>query len=513
MARQAHFVVVGGGTAGWIAAFIIQDSIRRLKLDARVSVVESTKIPTVGVGEATTAAFHVFLRHFNIDIFEFFRKTEATYKLGIRHEDWRRKGFTYYGPIDDPHMVVQPPAGAPSDYLNVYAVSAGHRVQDMHLFGPLLEKKKAPWALKDDGSLLPLGPFLPAYHFDQSLVGKFLKSKSDGVAIVDNVLTGVERHAETGDVTAVLFEDGERLAGDFFIDATGFRKRLIVGELDAPWISYAHELPVNRALPFWLDIKPGDEIPNYTRAWAHEAGWMWQIPTQFRFGCGYVYSDAFQTPDEAHAAAERIVGQKIEARGDIQFRIGRLEKAWINNVVAVGLSSSFLEPLESTSIHGTIVQMMMFAGQYLRDPALMTEKLRDDYNARVGRQVDDFRTFVNTHYVTERDDTPFWREVRASRIHPETTERLARWRTEMPRREHFPDYLFGLPHVETQLHYPVLDGLGLLDPAVAKAEMARDPKLRKFARETHGSLVKEYRLASSRALGHAEFLEIVRGMG
>ncbi|WP_374627682.1 tryptophan 7-halogenase, partial [Devosia sp.] len=257
----------------------------------------------------------------------------------------------------------------------------------------------------------------------------------------------------------------------------------------------------------------GDEIPNYTRAWAHEAGWMWQIPTQFRFGCGYVYSDAFQTPDEAHAAAERIVGQKIEARGDIQFRIGRLEKAWINNVVAVGLSSSFLEPLESTSIHGTIVQMMMFAGQYLRDPALMTEKLRDDYNARVGRQVDDFRTFVNTHYVTERDDTPFWREVRASRIHPETTERLARWRTEMPRREHFPDYLFGLPHVETQLHYPVLDGLGLLDPAVAKAEMARDPKLRKFARETHGSLVKEYRLASSQALGHAEFLEIVRGMG
>ena len=106
-------------------AFIIQDSIKRLKLDAKVTVVESTKIPTVGVGEATTAAFHVFLRHFDIDIFEFFRTTEATYKLGIRHEDWRRKGFTYYGPIDDPHQVVKAPPGAPSDYLNVYAVSAG----------------------------------------------------------------------------------------------------------------------------------------------------------------------------------------------------------------------------------------------------------------------------------------------------------------------------------------------------------------------------------------------------
>lgn len=510
---QAHFVIVGGGTAGWISAFIIQDSIRRKGLDARVSVVESSKIPTVGVGEATTAAFHVFLRHFGIDIFEFFRETEASYKLGIRHEDWRRKGYTYYGPIDDPHQVITPPPGAPSDYLNVYAVSAGHKVQDMHMFGPLLEKKKAPWALKPDGSLIPLGPFLPAYHFDQALVGKYLKSKSQGVTIVDNVLAGVERDGETGDVTALKFEDGERLEGDFFIDATGFGKKLIVKELNAPWISYAHELPVNRALPFWLEHEPGAPLPNYTRAWAQEAGWMWQIPTQSRFGCGYVYSDAFRTPDEAHAEVERVLGRKIEVRGDIRFQIGRLEKAWINNVVAVGLSSSFLEPLESTSIHGTIVQMMMFAGNYLRAPKEMRQNHRDDYNRRVGRQVDDFRTFVNTHYLTERDDTPFWREVRENRIHPETKERLARWKREMPRREHFPDYLFGLPHVETQLHYPVLDGLGLLDQAVARAEMARDPKLRKFARETHDSLVKEYKQAATKALDHREFLDRVNAMG
>jgi tryptophan halogenase len=181
-------------------------------------------------------------------------------------------------------------------------------------------------------------------------------------------------------------------------------------------------------------------------------------------------------------------------------------------VVAVGLSSSFLEPLESTSIHGTIVQMMMFGGQYLRDPKTMTQALRDDYNRRVGRQVDDFRTFVNTHYMTEREDTPFWREVHANRIHPETKERLARWKTEMPRHEHFPQYLFGLPHMETQLHYPVLDGLGLLDPAVAKAEMARDPKLRAFAKKTHDELVKEYKQAATRAMGHAAFLKHVREM-
>ena len=513
MAKPAHFVVVGGGTAGWIAAFILQDSARKRKLDVKVSVVESSKIPTVGVGEATTAAFRVFLQQFGIDEFEFFRKTEATFKLGIRHEDWRRKGVTYYGPIDDPHQVVQPPPGAPSDYLNVYSVSVGRPVQDMHLFGPLLERKKTPYALKPDGSLIPLGPFHHAFHFDQALVGKFLKSKSVGVDIIDAVVSGIERNRETGDIRTLIMDDGQRVEADFFIDATGFRKRLMVQELQAPWVSYAHELPVNRALPFWLDIRPGEEIANYTRAWAQSSGWMWQIPTQFRYGCGYVYSDEFLSPDEAKREVETVLGRPIEVRGDIRFTIGRLEQAWIGNCLAVGLCQSFLEPLESTSIHGTIVQMMLFAGHYMKLPCEVTPPEREDYNRRVGRQVDDFRTFVNTHYVTEREDTPFWREVKAHRIHPETRERLAHWREKMPRHEDFPDYLAGLPHVQTQLHYPVLDGLGLLDPAVAKAEMARQPDIRAFARKTVDSLTKEYKQAAIKALGHAEFLELVRNTG
>jgi tryptophan halogenase len=142
MGKPAHFVIVGGGTAGWIAAFIIQDEARRRGFDFRISVVESSRIPTVGVGEATTAAFRVLLKHFGIDEFEFFRKTDASFKLGIRHEDWRRRGYTYYGPIDDPHQVIKAPPGAPSDYLNVYAVAAGRAVQEMHMFQPLLEQKK-----------------------------------------------------------------------------------------------------------------------------------------------------------------------------------------------------------------------------------------------------------------------------------------------------------------------------------------------------------------------------------
>jgi tryptophan halogenase len=269
---------------------------------------------------------------------------------------------------------------------------------------------------------------------------------------------------------------------------------------------------VNRALPFWLDIEPGDEIPNYTRAWAQEAGWMWQIPTQTRFGCGYVYSDEFRTPEEAKLEVERVVGREIEVRSDIRFQIGRIATPWIGNTIAVGLSSSFLEPLESTSIHGTIVQMMLFAKRFLDRPDKMNDDDRADYNTRVGRQVDDFRTFVNTHYMTERNDTPFWREVREHRIHPETKERLAKWQKQMPRMTDFPDYLDGLPHVQTQLHYPVLEGLGLLNQETAREEMARDPKLRQFAREAYEGLVKEYRNAAAQALDQAQYLQIVREM-
>jgi len=507
-----HFVIVGGGTAGWITAFIVQDELRRKKIPARVSVVEPSKIPTVGVGEATTAAFRVFLQSFKIDEQEFLRKTEASFKLGIRHEDWRKKGVTYYGPIDDPHQVIAPPPGAPSDYLNVYAVAAGRKVQDMHLFQPLLEEWKAPYALRPDGSMIPLGPFHYAFHFDQALVGRFLNSKSKGVEVIDGVVASVERDTTNGGIRSITLDTGLKVEGDFFFDCTGFHKRLIVKELGAPWKSYAHELPVNRALPFWIEHDPEKGIPNYTRAWAQESGWMWQIPTQTRFGCGYVYSDEFCTPEQAKLEVERVLGHEIEVRSDIRFQIGRIETPWMANVLAVGLSSSFLEPLESTSIHGTIVQMMLFARRFLKRPAEMNDDDRADYNQRIGRQVDDFRTFVNTHYLTQRDDTPFWREVREHRIHPETKERLERWKHEMPRHEHFPDYLDGLPHIQTQLHYPVLDGLGLLDPALARAEMARDPKLRQFARETYDSLVREYRGAAKQALTHADYLKRVREM-
>lgn len=509
--KQRRFVIVGGGTAGWLAAFVLADAAKRKGPPIAITMVESSKIPTIGVGEGTTAVFRMLLKNLGIDEMAFLRETEATIKFGIRHKNWRGEGTHYDGPIDDPHQVLRAPDGSPSEYLNVYASAAGRPLQDMHLFGHLMAQDKAPFAEKADGSLIAAGPFHYAYHFDQALVGRFLKRQAKGVTLLDATISGVERDAASGDITKLVFDDGQSLEGDFFIDATGFRRRLIGEAMGAKFLSYADALPVNRAMPFWLDIKEGEEIAPVTLSHALDAGWMWKIPTQKRYGCGYVYSDAHTSPEEAKREIETLLGRPIDVRNDIKLHVGRLDEVWRGNCLALGLASSFLEPLEATSIHGTVVQLLLFAGRFLKaDPATPAE--RDDYNARVGRQVDDFRTFINAHYCGGRSDTPFWRDFSAHRLHAETKARLDQWQKTMPRSEQFTPFLDGLPHVEAQLYYPVLDGLKLLDRRVAQAEMEKSPKIRDFARGAYDSLRKEYSAAAAQAMGHAAFLARARSL-
>jgi 2-polyprenyl-6-methoxyphenol hydroxylase-like FAD-dependent oxidoreductase len=486
----AHIVIVGGGTAGWLAAMMLSDVAARRQHPTRVTVIESSKIGTIGVGEGTTAVFRQMLKHFQIDETEFLAATGATIKYGIRHRDWRRLGHSYDGPIDDPHLVAH---GA---QLHTYAVAAGRSVGEAHLFQHLLNSRRAPFAVKD-GRDVPAGPFHHAYHFDQALAGKFLKSKAKGIALIDDQVAGVE--TGEGGITALVMESGQRVEGDFFLDCTGFRRALI-GALGAEWVSYRDVLPVNRAMPFWVDLKEGEEIDPCTLAWAQKNGWMWWIPTQGRYGAGYVYSDAHTTPDEAKAEIEAALGYEIHPRNDIRIDAGRQKDAWIGNCVAVGLSSSFLEPLEATSIHGTVVQIMMLS-EWLDQPVG-----RDLYNATVARQVDDFRDFIRLHYVSERCDSAFWRDVSDS--HPQVVrDRVALFATKMPERGDFDPFPLGLAHTGVELYTPVLDGLGLLNRDVARACMAADPRARDKARNTHAGLVAEYTRAAAQCAPHRAWLQ------
>ncbi len=483
-----HIAIIGGGTAGWLSALLLQDTARRSGQATRFTVVESTKIGTIGVGEGSTAVFRQMLRHLGLDEAEFLRETGATIKYGIRHRDWRRLGHLYDGPIDDPRSVA-------GQDLDLYAVAAGKSVGEAHLFQHLMNRRRAPVA-RVAGRQLPAGPFHHAFHFDQSLAGRYLKTKAAGIRLVDDQVSGVET-GESG-IAALTLEGGGQLEADFWLDCTGFR-RVLISALGAEWLSYADVLPVNRAMPFWIELEEGEEIDPFTLAWAQGAGWMWRIPTRDRYGCGYVYSDAHTTPDAAKAEIEAALGRRIEPRNDIRIDAGRLRDVWLGNCVAVGLSSSFLEPLEATSIHGTIVQLQLLAA------ALGTPGRRDSFNRDVAAQVDDFRDFIRLHYVSERRDTPFWRDLAES--HPASVrDRLAAWRDRLPSRSDFRDFPMGLPHVEEQLYIPVLDGLGLLDRAAAKSALAAAPEQRAVLRKAHAGLVSEYRRAAGRCLPHREYL-------
>lgn len=501
--RPFRITVVGGGTAGWLSALILREGGRRAGRALDLTVIESTKVPTIGVGEGTTAVFREMLRVLSLDESEFLKATGATIKFGIRHKDWRQKGHHYDGPIDDPQRVV---GGPPGNWLDRYCIASGKSVTEPHLFAQLMQRNRAPYGRKADGSLIPVGPFHHAFHFDQAKVGQWLRSKAEGIAHVDALVEGAERDPETGHITTLVLEEGARNEADLFVDCTGFRRALIGTVMGANWVGYGDRLPVNRAMPFWIDHDDGADIAPYTLAWAQDAGWMWQIPTTERIGCGYVYSDAFLTPDEARTEIEARLGHKIDPRNDIPINAGRLDRAWIGNCVAAGLAQSFFEPLEATSIHGTIVQMMLFAQRHLPEVAKGSFD-PDPYNADVARQGDDFCTFINMHYVSERRDTPFWRHVAEECISDEVKALLDLWRDKTPSSKDFAPFPAGLPHVEEQLYVPVLDGLGLTSRDAAKREMAADPVLRSQARKITEALRGEYRRAATQAIGHRAFLE------
>lgn len=498
-----HIAVVGGGTAGWLAALLLHSASKRAGKALRVSVVESPDIPTVGVGEGSTAFFRSVLKTLELDEREFLRETGATLKFGIHHRGWRKDRRDYFGPIDDPNLLDAAPDALPANWLHQAQIAAGEEVAPAHLFTWLMRGRKSAWTPKG----LAVSPFDHAYHFDQARLGRYLASKAEGIAHIRAEVSGLERDGQTGDVTALALKDAPPLPVDLVIDCTGFR-RAILGPMGADWVSYSDILPLNRAMPFWLDHDESRDIAPFTTAQALSSGWMWGIPVQDRMGCGYVYSDAHVTADAAQAELERHLGRKIEPRGSIPINPGRVREAWIGNVVALGLAQSFLEPLEATSIHGTLVQIVLFLGDF-DFAALMSGKTaarRRAYNAKVAQQVDDFAQFINLHYAGGREDSAFWRAMTEDGLSDQTRDRLAQWRNAPVLPSDFPEFLPGLPHMGSELYTPVLDGLGHLSPHAAKTAFAQ-PAQKAQARKLTRSRISEFKSAARQAQGHRAFLK------
>jgi len=396
-------VIVGGGTAGWLSAMYACRFNEFSKNE--IVVIESSKIPTIGAGEGSTGVLtrviNTYFTKYGVTEIDFLNNTEAILKLGINFKDWNGIGTQFYNPIQ------------PSDTTQS-SVDVDLLVQ--HIKGNAYESSPSAFLLANDYASYSLNKKDTTaghgYHFDAHKVGQYLKSiaTNNGVKCIDTEVTSVNINKDSGELESVETTMGN-LQADFWIDCSGFARTLI-GPMGGGWTSYSDYLPANSAIPYIHQFEKNEDIKLETLAWAMPNGWMWQIPTQKRYGCGYVYSDKFTTYENAVDELIKTTGRKIEPLRNIKFDCGRVNSAWVKNVSSIGLSSGFLEPLEATSIHSTIIQLdLLFTNglNFVNKESVMYDTNINTYNSFIRNLFDDAKDLIQMHYITEREDTKFWK--------------------------------------------------------------------------------------------------------
>lgn len=461
--------IVGGGTAGWLAALII--SKRNSMHD--VTVVSSEKIGVIGVGESTTGLFtHVVSNEFfdlGCDIEEFIIETGATLKYSIKHKNWTpNKNQHYHGPIDGWGFTNDIP-----DTFLKYAL--GHEETPE---GLLSTSQMGIYLNTGKSNFFKSGYFRDnshAMHIDAFLAGQYFKKKCLQNNLVKHYDTEVVDVMldEQGMASKLICSNGQTIESDFFIDCSGF-SRLIMNKLGANWKGYQNHLPVKAAIPFHLDYLEGETPKPWTTAWAQSSGWMWQIPLLDRLGCGYVFDSDFITPEQAQDEVEQMLGRKINPAKYIQFNSGRQESSWIKNCVAIGLSSAFLEPLEATSIHTTLCQITWLSNEFIQTTLEDTINAGsvELYNTRVRRMFDDTKDFLVMHYMGGRTDSEFWKYISSGETRTEFVSNILEMaKSKTPTAQDFPSY-YG--SAGWGLYSHVMKGIGVLSSEVCKRDIASE---------------------------------------
>lgn len=422
-------VIAGGGTAGWMAAAALSKTLGKV-LD--ITLIESEEIGTVGVGEATIPTLVTFHRLLEIGEQEFMTAVQGTIKLGISFENWLDVGHRYihsFGLSGKDHWS----AGFQHFWLRGRKDGIASGYEDY-----CVELKAS---LEDKFAHLPRGGINYAYHMDASLYARFLRTFSEkhGARRVEGKIVDVATDAATGDIVSLTMADGSTIEGDFFIDCTGFRALLIGKTLGVEFQDWSHWLFNDSALATQTTAVR-DAVP-YTRAIAGTAGWQWRIPLQHRVGNGIVYSSRYISDDEAKQQfLNSIEGEVIKDPWPIRFKPGQRSRCWEKNCVALGLAGSFIEPLESTTIHliqRGIVHLIRMFPQVIAQPDI------DQYNKQLDEEVQHVRDFVVLHYhLTNRRDTPYWRDIAAMDIPQSLKHRIELFR-ETGRVFRMPDELFA----------------------------------------------------------------------
>lgn len=463
--------------------------------NVEIRLIESAEIGTVGVGEATLPHIRFFNQALGIDESEFMKATNATFKLGIEFCDWGNIGDRYIHPFGD--------FGQPIENVEFYHYwnrlrLAGHEAGLDEYSYPIIAAKNGKFHLPDPDTSKIESTFGYAYQFDSSLYAKFLRkfSEARGVSRKEGKVIDVSVDLDTGYVETLKLESGAQIDADLFIDCSGFRGVLIENTLEIGYDDWSQWLPCNRAIA--VPCESAGELLPYTRATARKAGWQWRIPLQHRTGNGHVYCSEFISDDEAaHQLMSTLEGQKLADPNQLYFKTGRRKKCWNKNVVAIGLSAGFLEPLESTSIH--FIQEGITALLELFPDRTFQSSDTEEYNRRMEMHFERVRDFLLLHYVaTKRDDSEMWRYFRNMTLPDSLQSKLDAW----TKRGYIPAYEFSVFLPPSWI--AVFVGQNLLpdgcDPRVEKSSING---LETFA----GNLRESLKAAIDQAPRHDDFIK------
>lgn len=426
----SNIVFVGGGTAGWMAAAAFSKYFNDGK--RRFTLVESDAIGTVGVGEATIPPIANFNHMLDISESEFLRATKGSFKLGIEFVNWGQIGESYFHPFGEYGQHIHGIAFHQlylREFARAKANGGPERLGDISNYSmSSVAARHGKFARVKPESQSLAKQIGYAYHFDAGLYAKFLRGRAEqqGTRRIEGKIESAQRDPTSGDIVSVTLADGNVVTGDLFIDCSGFRGLLIEETLEAGFEDWSHWLPVDRAIALPCSNPP--ELNPYTRSTAHSAGWQWRIPLQHRTGNGHVFCSSHMEADEAERILrDNLEGEPLGEARQLRFKTGMRRKPWSHNVIALGLSSGFVEPLESTSIH--LIQNGIARLFALFPDKQISAVERDEYNRGMRELYEDIRDFIILHYkATQRDDSEFWRYVRDMEI-PDTLERkIELWR-------------------------------------------------------------------------------------
>jgi tryptophan halogenase len=481
MKNVKSIAVVGGGTAGLIAATIL-----RKKLNIQVDVIHSKKIGIIGVGEGSTEHFNEYLQFMNINPYDVIKQCDATYKSGIMFEGWGEKDYL--------HCVLAKFNEKFAQYNYVYAKQIAENADYLN-YKTIWDNKINSWFLNKPEEI----PF-PQFHFNTHKLNEFLINiaVSMGINIIDDEINDVKL-SQDGSIKSIV---GTREYNyDFFIDSTGF-KRLLIDKLGAKWQSYSKYLKMKSAITF--QTPDSENYKLWTLAKAMDAGWLFRIPVWGRYGNGYIFDSDYITKEQAQQEVEKYFGHSIDVGKQFNFDSGCVDRVWIKNCCAIGISGSFVEPLEATSI-GTSIQQAFLLMHRITN---YNESVIDRYNSSFNDIMENIRDFIILHYITKKNDTQFWKDVSNIELPESLKAKLNMWKHKLPIDEDF-NNLSNYVLFKASNHILVLNGLDIFDRNSIKNEYDSNyDYVKEDAERTISEL--HYFENSIKTLGHKEYLKAIR---